>query len=31
MCGNGTVSSLEGGIEEYKKLVLKELADAAAK
>ncbi len=31
VCANGTVTSLEGGIEEYKKLVLKELADAAAK
>ncbi|KAG4078968.1 hypothetical protein HA402_010920 [Bradysia odoriphaga] len=31
VCANGTVTSLEGGIEEYKRLVLKELADAAAK
>lgn len=31
VCANGTVTSLEGGIEEYKKLVLKELAEAAAK
>lgn len=31
VCANGTVTSLDGGIEEYKRLVLKELADAAAK
>jgi len=31
VCANGTVTSLEGGIEEYKRLVLKELAEAAAK
>lgn len=31
VCADGGVTSLEGGIEEYKRLVLKELADAAAK
>lgn len=30
VCGNGTVKSIEGGIDEYKKIVLKELAEAAA-
>lgn len=30
VCGDRTVRSVEGGIDEYKKLVLKELADAAA-
>lgn len=31
VCADGTITSLEGGIEEYKRLVLKELADTAAK
>ena len=26
ICGNQTVKSLEGGLDEYKKLVIKELA-----
>lgn len=30
VCGDGTVKSVEGGIDEYKKLVLKELAEANA-
>lgn len=30
VCGDGTVKSIEGGIDEYKKIVLAELAEAAA-
>lgn len=30
VCGNRTVTSIEGGIDEYKKIVLRELAEAAA-
>lgn len=30
VCGDGCVKSVEGGIDEYKKLVLSELAEAAA-
>lgn len=31
VCADGTITSLEGGIEEYKRLVLKELSDTATK
>lgn len=30
VCADGTVASLDGGIEEYKKLVLKELAESSS-
>lgn len=30
VCGNGTVASIEGGFDEYRKIVERELMEAAA-
>lgn len=31
VCGNGTVQSIEGGFDEYRRIVEKELQDAQSK